>query len=150
MDPSVSASCLPICAISDTGKNADIASIASNGRMPGSISPTFTRSAPVITTANPPNPVRISSMLCCQVNSLKKGNRKAICSSASLSKPSDLRSSCWKLTISFSPWTESMANAPNSPAASRAFEPNLSTFFLFRNGLTPTARRNGINAIAIQ
>ena len=64
--PSVSASWRPICAISDTGRNAAIASKVSNGKTAGSIAPRCISSAPAITTARPPRPVKISSRLPCK------------------------------------------------------------------------------------
>ena len=102
-----------------------------------------------MTTANPPNPVKTSSRLCWKVSCLKKGIRSAICTSASLSKPLDRRSSSWKVIISPKPWIESIAYAPNSPDASRALEPSLSTLPRIKNGLKPTAIRKGKSATAI-
>ena len=65
-------------AISDTGRNADIASRVSIGSIAGSSVPLPTRRAPVTTTTSPPRPVAASRIAVCRVRSEKNGIRSPV------------------------------------------------------------------------
>ena len=58
----MSASCLPTCAISETGRNAATDISTSSGNIVGAIMPSVTKMAPTAATVRPPKPVSASSI----------------------------------------------------------------------------------------
>ena len=138
-----------MCAISDTGRNADIASRVSIGRIAGSSAPLAVSRAPVTTTTSPPSPVAASRIAVCLVRSEKKGSRSPTWRSMRAVNSAPRASVRWNAMISPSPWMVSTACAFRSPSASRAREPSASMRCRARKGLSATTARKGSRAAAI-